>query len=101
MSMTARKPFPFFPFFFLTALQGLAQDIIDHIEDMQAAGASYEQAVAIVQAKHEMFRAAKAALDEVSHKVEGDLKTVGVTSKLSQALVACLKDKALEFNAKA
>ena len=71
---------------------GRPKDDFEHIEDMQAAGASYEQAVAIVKAKHAISQASKADLDKVGLKVEDDLKATGFTTELSQVIVKLMKD---------
>ena len=64
----------------------------DHIDDLQAAGMTKEQAWGIIQAKYEMKRARKANLEETALKVEGDLEAVGFNPKKAIAIVELIKD---------
>jgi uncharacterized protein (UPF0335 family) len=64
----------------------------DHIEDLEAAGMTKEQAYGIIQAKYEMKRAPKADLEETALKVGGDLEAVGFNPKKAKAIVELIKD---------
>lgn len=64
----------------------------DHIEDLQAAGLTKEQAYGIIQAKYEMKRAPKADLEKTALKVEGDLQATGFNQKKAQAIVEVIKE---------
>lgn len=72
---------------------GRPKDDFDHLEDLQAGGLTEEQAMTLVRAKYAISQAAKADLDEVGIKVEGDLKGVGFNPKMAQTIVDYMKDR--------
>ncbi len=65
----------------------------DHLEDLQEAGMSREKAEALIRAKYEISRAAKANLEEVGLKVESDLNAAGFNPGQAQTIVNLIKDR--------
>lgn len=71
---------------------GRPQNDFDDLEDLQAAGFSHEQAVAVVRARYEIKQSTKAELDEVGFKVEGELKAAGFLPEKAKVIVNLMKD---------
>jgi len=65
----------------------------DTVDDLQVAGATKEQAHALVRARYEISQASKAHLGETGLKVEGDLTTAGFTPELAETIVGYMKDR--------
>ncbi len=65
----------------------------DHLEDLQEAGMSREQAEALIRAKYEISRAANDNVEEVGLKVEGDLKAAGFSAEMAKPIVDLMKER--------